>query len=198
MVTNGLIYTIGHSNTSYEIFIEKLKIHGIKHLVDIRSHPTSKAAPWASQKNLSGKLGSAYSLISELGGPTTGPYSATKFPKDHIGRVRAELKDIPEEQRPKTWWNQGLYDFDVWMGNDPAFQDGLRKLQKARDHWHHVAIMCAEVLYWKCHRSMVSDVWVALGGQVKHIMDAKKVVDHPLSDRLERYTPKTQKLWKQI
>ena len=195
MKTHGLIYTVGHSNLECDDFMHILKCHDIKLLVDIRSHPTSSKVPWASQKNLSGKLGNAYSWLSELGGPTAGPYSTQKFPKDHIGRVRPEFKNIPEEQRPKTWWNQGLFDFDVWMGSNLTFQDGLHKLQKLRDHWHNVAIMCAEVLYWKCHRSMISDAWVAMGGQAKHIMNAKKIVDHPLGDRLERYTEQTKGLW---
>lgn len=170
----------------YGDFIDLLKRYDIKILVDIRAHPNSSQTLWASQKNLSRKLGSAYSWLSELGGPTTRLHS-TQRPQ---GR-----REEPEKQHPKAWVSQELFNFDVWMGTNPAFLEGLRKLQKLRDHWHNVVIYCSEILFWKCHRSMVSDAWVAMGGQVNHIMSKSKVIAHPLGDRLERYTEKTRTLW---
>lgn len=193
------IYTIGHSNTSLSEFIEKLDAHNIDLLIDIRSHPGSKHIPWANKASLRDELKSRYTWLPELGGPTDGDYSdPLNFPKHRIGKVRPEFAKIKKEDRPKTWWNQGLRDFDLWMGSDPKFLDGLKKLNElAQDK--KVAICCSEVLWWKCHRSMVSDAVVALGGSIKHIMNVKSAPDHPtgeaLQDRLIRYDEATRKIW---
>ena len=107
------------------------------------------------------------------------------------------LSRYPEVQT-NGWANKEQYDFNVWMST-PTFADGIKKLQKLRDHWHNVAVFCSESLYYKCHRNMISDAWVAMGGSVKHLID-NKVVDHPngslLLSRLERYDDNTKKLWK--
>jgi uncharacterized protein (DUF488 family) len=193
------IYTIGHSNTSFPEFEAKLDAHKIDILVDIRSHPGSRHVLWATKAALKDALKDRYFHLPELGGPTDGDYSdPLNFPKHRIGRVRDEFKKVDKKDRPKTWWNQGLRDYDLWMGSDPKFRLGLTALNRASMD-KRVAICCSEVLWWKCHRSMVSDAIVAMGGVVKHIMSVKSVDDHPtgeaLQDRLLRYDETTRKLW---
>lgn len=193
------IYTIGHSNTDFVSFREKLDAHKIDILVDIRSHPGSKHVPWTNKAFLQDELKDRYMWLPEAGGPTYGDYSdPLNFPKHRIGKTRPEFAKIPKEKRPKVWWNQGLHDFDIWMGSDPKFQRGLTVL-KTLSTSNKIAICCSEILWWKCHRSMVSDAIVALGGSVKHIMSIKSVSDHPtgeaLQDRLIRYDETTRKIW---
>jgi uncharacterized protein (DUF488 family) len=183
MKTHGLIHTIGYSNFKFNIFIDTLKLYGIKCLIDIRRHPSRAAAPY-DQKNISRKLGNAYSWLQELAGPTT---------MASIGRPHGEGAQDP-------WVNQKLYDFGAWMGNDKTFIEGLKKLQKlSNNHQGKIAIMCSEHSCWSCHRSMVADAWVAMGGIATHIISTTKYVEHPtheaLSVRLNRYEPYTRKLW---
>ena len=193
------IYTIGHSNTDFAFFLEKLDNHQIELLIDIRSHPGSRYVTWATKAKLEDFLHNRYLWLPELGGPTDGDYSdPLNFPKHRIGRVREEFKKIKEADRPHVWWNQGLYDYDVWMGTNAKFKTGIQKLRDL-SKTQRVAICCSEVLWWKCHRSMVSDTLAALGEDVKHIMTLKGTQNHPsgdaLQDRLVRYTDGTKKLW---
>lgn len=195
----GEIYTIGHSNTTLSEFINKLDAHKIGLLIDIRSHPGSRHVLWANKSSLIDELRDRYLHLPDLGGPTDGDYSdPINFPKHRIGKVRDEFKKIKKEHRPKTWWNQGLYDFDLWMGSDPKFKIGLQKLKDLAQN-NRVAICCSEVLWWKCHRSMVADAVVATGGSVNHIMTIKSAPSHPtgdsLQDRLARYDENTRKIW---
>lgn len=179
MKTHGLIYTIGHSNIPYNIFIDRLKFNNIKCLVDIRLHPDHPSVSWYEQKNLFRKLGNAYSWFPELAGPTAGA-------------------PLVVEPTKNSWQNQKHYEYSVWMGGS-EFTQGIKKLQKARDRWHNVALFCSEDLHYKCHRSLIADAWVAMGGSVKHI-HANKTIEHctgeELIKRLDRYGLKTQKLWK--
>ncbi len=186
------IFTIGHSNTSAEEFVEKLDAFGIETLVDVRSHPGSRHVPWTNKDSLISLLGDRYVWMPELGGPTSGPYSdINNFPKHHIGKVRPEFKKVKEEDRPNTWWNQGLFDYGVWIGESNSFFGGLLYLANLPT----AAICCSEALWWKCHRSMISDVWSALGGEVVHIFAPKKSASHPsgesLKSRLDRYEEPT-------
>jgi len=179
MKTYGLIYTIGYSNTPYNIFIDRLKSNGIKCLVDVRLHPDNPTIPWYSQKELFRKIGNAYSWVSELAGPTT-----------NLPIVGGLSK--------QSWQSQKHYTYSIWMSG-PEFAQGIKKLQKLRDRWHNIAIFCSEEQYFRCHRSLISDAWVAMGGAVKHIHN-NKIIDHytgnELAERLDRYEPETQKLWK--
>lgn len=192
------IYTIGHSNITYEEFLAKLDGHSIERLIDVRSHPGSKTVPWTNRASLASALGDRYLWMPELGGSTQGDYSDPKnFPKHRIGLTRPEFKHIAKKDRPNKWWNQGLADYDQWMATDSKFQQGLVTLDgHAKDR--RVAIMCSEALWWKCHRSMISDVWAALGGSVMHIFTDTKAVSHPTGDdlkgRLDRYEH-AQVLW---
>lgn len=194
MKTSGIIYTIGYGVDDYKDFLLSLKMYGIKMLIDVRSYPNSRAS-WANQRNLSSKLRNTYSWLPELAGPTAASGDKRKAGN---GPPRPLFTKIPRDQRPKTWWSPGLHAYDVWMGESKEFAEGIKKLQKLRDHWKHVALMCSEPPWYKCHRSMISDAWVAMGGQVKHIIN-NVLDDHPsgdlLADRLARYEPRTSRLW---
>jgi uncharacterized protein (DUF488 family) len=167
--------------------------HDIQLLVDVRSHPGSNKHPQFNREEMQAALGARYSWLPSLGGPTQGVYANPKFPKHHIGSVRPEFKGIPDEARPKVWWNRGLFDYAVWMGESAEFSQGLEDLTRLCHL--RVAIMCAEALWWKCHRSMIADAWEARGGEVWHLFQKGKPRRHILSGRLERYPLETQRLW---
>ena len=194
MKTSGLVFTIGYGQDEYQEFMLSLKAYGIKMVVDVRSYPNSRGS-WANQKNLSSKLRNTYLWLPELAGPAGGHGKATKASE---GPPRPSFTKLPRDQRPKTWWSPGLRAYDTWMNESNTFGEGIKKLQKLRDHWKYVAIMCSEPAWYKCHRSMISDAWTAMGGRVQHIIN-NVIDDHPsgdlLLDRLSRYEPKTQKLW---
>ena len=96
-----------------------------------------------------------------------------------------------------TWTNVGLYDYGVWMGS-AEFADGLRALEVVVDSTEgRCAIMCAEVLWWKCHRSMIADAWEAFGGEAFHIWPQRAPSRHLIGNRLARYEAETQQLWRQ-
>lgn len=195
------IYTIGHSNITQIEFADKLDTHGIELLIDVRSHPGSRTVPWTNKANLAVSLKERYLWMPELGGPTDGDYSdPLNFPKHRIGLTRPEFKKVPKKDRPNKWWNQGLADYDKWMGTDPRFKSSLEKLNELAGK-QRIAIMCSEILWWKCHRSMISDAYKALGGEVYHIISATSCPKHPegenLAGRLERYEF-AQVLWSSV
>lgn len=188
------IFTIGHSTLSLAELVHRLDAHGIATLADVRSHPQSKRHPHFNRDALQSALGERYVWMPLLGGPTEGEYANPDiFPKHRIGQTRTEFKNMPEDQRPATWWNLGLYEYARWMAG-PSFQAGIEQLDLTAQRGK-TAIMCAEALWWKCHRSLISDAWVALGGSVSHIMSPTKAQPHTVRDRLLRYEPETRAIW---
>lgn len=192
------IYTVGHSNLTFDDFMWLVTSNDIQLLIDVRSHPGSKKYPHFNLENFKDVLGPAYTWLPELGGPTNGDYGDPKvFPKHRIGATRPEFKNIPENLRPKAWWNQGLADFAAWMATDPNFPNGIKRLNQLASRFK-VAIFCAEALWWKCHRSMLADFWECHGGEVYHIMGNGKIKRHvqgdALADRLARYEKPIDKI----
>jgi hypothetical protein len=80
--------------------------------------------------------------------------------------------------------------------SEPVFKAGLTKLNQLATG-RRVAICCCEVLWWKCHRSMVADAWEGCGGRAFHLWPGPKpkVQRHVLGNRLDRYEPLTRELW---
>lgn len=197
-----MIYTLGHSTLVEEAFIEVAKPVNI--IMDIRSHPTSKW-PQFRKENMEEwvpRFGKAYEWEPGLGGwdkrhlPTANAmqavgvdvqvYAKGKFPKQRIaGAVGATGNP--------TWTNQGLYDYS-WFMTLPEFLDAADNLV-IRGQYENIAIMCCEVLWWKCHRSMVADYLVWRGGQATHLQP--KMTDHKsaLGNRLSRYDPRIIRSW---
>lgn len=196
VVPLNTIYTVGHSNQPFDDLMSLLVDNNVQLLVDVRSHPGSKKHPHFNLENFNNVLGKAYLWMPSLGGPTSGEYSnPAVFPKHRIGTTRPEFKDVPEAERPVAWWNTGLHDYAEWMVSDPDFIRGIEYLNSLAKYFK-VAIMCSEALWWKCHRSMISDFWEAHGGEVYHIMSNGKAKRHvqgeALAGRLARYEHKLE------
>lgn len=154
------IYTIGHSNRTITEFIDLLKLHSIAQLVDIRTIPKSRHNPQFGQEELKGSLKKAhisYIYVSELGGlrPT----------------VKHSIND--------AWHNASFRNYADHMQTD-EFEKGLKKLIEI-SRQTTTAIMCAEAVPWRCHRSLVSDALLARDIPVCEIIGKNHAQKHKLT-----------------
>lgn len=157
----GAIWTIGHANRSLQEFIDLLRGQHITLLVDIRRFLGSRRSPQFSPEALAEALalaGIGYLHLVALGGRR---------------RPRPDSLNI-------AWRNDSFRGYADYM-ETAEFAMGLRELV-AEARTQRVAIMCAETLWWRCHRAMVSDALVARGWQVWHILDAGPPKPHRLSE----------------
>ena len=154
------LWTIGHSTRSIDEFIEALKSFEIRTLADVRSFPGSRRCPQFNKENLRDSLaetGIDYIHLPDLG-----------------GRRRAKPDSLNMAWQSKTF--RGYADY---METE-AFQKGIaRLLEAARER--RTAIMCAEAVWWRCHRSLISDYLKANEVEVTHIMAAGKSAPHPFT-----------------
>ncbi len=154
------IWTVGHSTRPWEEFLALLRENGIERLVDVRHFPSSERVPWTNRANLEAKLskeGIEYAHFVDLGG-----YRKPRPDSRNVG-----------------WRNAGFRGYVDHMGT-PEFASALDRLledAKARQ----TAVMCAEAVPWKCHRSLLSDALLARGLRVIHILSAGKTRDHVLT-----------------
>src|SRR5437867_3211483 len=154
------IYTIGHSTRSLEYFLQLLQSHKIEALADVRQFPGSRRHPQFGQENLAQALaqaGIAYVHFPELG-----------------GRRRAR-PDSPNT----AWRNEAFRGYADYMMT-PDFQAGSHRLLDLAQE-RRTAIMCAEALWWRCHRALISDFFKVNSVRVIHILSASKAEEHPFT-----------------
>ncbi|MDG6004627.1 MAG: DUF488 domain-containing protein [Candidatus Brocadia sp.] len=159
--TPPVVLTIGHSTHTLEVFIKLLHAHDVKRLIDIRTIPRSRRNPQFNRETLPNSLkaaGITYTHISGLGG------------------LRRPRPDSPNT----GWRNASFRGFADYM-QTPEFKKNLETLIELAKH-EQVALMCAEVLPWRCHRSLIADALLARKITVEHIMSEKQ-------RRLHRLTP---------
>jgi uncharacterized protein (DUF488 family) len=153
------IWTIGHSTRTIDKFISLLEERGIKLLADVRSLPGSKRYPQFNKETLAdslGKVGIRYEHFPELGG-----------------------RRKPREDSPNTAWrNASFRGYADYMETE-EFQKGVRRLLDLAADAGPTAIMCAEAVWWRCHRALISDYLKARGIEVIHILDTNKTDLHP-------------------
>ena len=156
-----VVLTIGHSNHPLDRFLDLLARQGIEALVDIRRFPGSRKHPHFHRDSLAAALpksGIEYHWLEALGG---------RRPKQ-----RDESPNLGLE-------NKGFRNYADYMLSD-EFREGVEKLlEVARQE--RTAIMCAEGLFWQCHRRLVSDFLVANGVAVQHIMPSGELRPHTLT-----------------
>ena len=153
------IWTIGHSTRTIDEFIAALAAHGIKLLADVRLLPGSKRYPHFNSDALAGSLAAAgigYEHFRELG-----------------GRRR------PRPDSPHTAWRNDAFRGYADHMESADFRAGIERLLASSAEIGPAAIMCAEAVWWRCHRGLVSDYLKACGVEVMHIADAKKAEPHP-------------------
>lgn len=157
---NSTLYTIGHSTRTLEEFLSLLETFGIKRLVDVRTVPKSRHVPWFNKDTLPGALKSRGILYTHL---------------VKLGGLRHAKKDSPN----RGWRNASFRGYADYMAT-PEFAQGVEALNRLGDK-RRIAIMCAEAVPWRCHRSMIADAEVARGIPVRHIMNAKTANPHKLT-----------------
>jgi uncharacterized protein (DUF488 family) len=154
------IWTIGHSTRPPEEFIALLKENEIAALADVRQFPGSKRYPHFNSENLSKSLASQY--IEYV----------------HIVELGGRRKTLPDS--PNTAWRHPAFRgyADYMMTAD--FCDGIaRLLTLAKSKC--TTIMCAEAVWWRCHRGMISDYLKAEGHEIIHILGKGKTEVHPFT-----------------
>ena len=154
------LFTIGHSTRTLEEFAEAMLAHGVRAVADVRRFPGSRKLPWFGAHNMAvalPKLGLEYWPFPELGGR------------------RKVLPDSPNS----GWRNQNFRGYADYM-QTPQFAAALERLiEKAKSI--PTAIMCAEAVPWRCHRSLIADAMLIRGWNVLDIYDAKKIAAHKLT-----------------
>ena len=156
------IWTIGHSTRAIDEFMSLLEENQIKLLIDVRMFPGSKRYPQFNKDVLADSLiahGIRYEHFPELGG---------------------KRKTNPDS-RNTAWRNASFRGYADYMETE-QFQKGIDRLLDVAAHAGPTAIMCAEAVWWRCHRSLIADYLKSRGTEVLHILGAKKVEPHP-------YTP---------
>jgi uncharacterized protein (DUF488 family) len=159
------MYTIGHSTRSLDEFIALLKAHGVTQLADVRTIPKSRRHPHFAREALSQSLAAAGIAYRHVGG---------------LGGLRKPRAD----SRNTGWRHPSFRGYADYM-ETPEFAGALDELMEwGRDR--ATAVMCAEAVWWQCHRQLVADAVVARGSargvEVRHIMSPASAPAHALTD----------------
>ncbi|OYX43785.1 DNA repair protein [Candidatus Saccharibacteria bacterium 32-49-12] len=154
------VYTIGHSTRAIEEFVDLLRQHSIAQLVDIRTIPRSRHNPQFAQEALDQSLseqGISYIYLSSLGG----------------------LRPSVETSENRGWRNKSFRNYADYMQTE-EFSNGLVRLIDLSKR-ATTAIMCAEAVPWRCHRSLVADALTVRSVPVCEIIGPKSVWPHKLT-----------------
>ena len=152
------LWTLGHSTRPLEALLDMLAEAGIAVVADVRRYPGSRRNPQYAAEALAGGLGGAgidYLPMPELGG-----------------------RRAPRAGSPHTAWrNAGFRGYADYM-DTPAYAAARERLQAtAQDR--PTAVLCAEAMWWSCHRSLIADDFKARGWEVMHLMAPGKAQVHP-------------------
>ena len=154
------IYTIGHSTRTLDAFLALLHAHQISQLADVRTVPKSRRHPHFAGEALAQTLplaGIAYRHIAALGG----------------------LRKPRKDSRNTAWRHESFRGYADHM-ETPAFQRALDDVIAWSDAQPTV-VMCAEAVWWQCHRQLIADALVARNVEVRHIMSAGAAPLHALT-----------------
>ena len=157
---SSFLCTVGHSTRSIEDFIQLLQAHGIRVLVDVRAIPYSRRNPQFNSEALATSLARAglrYCPIAALGGRRKSRKDSTNL----------------------GWRSPGFRGYADYMQTGP-FREALEGLM-VRAQAEPTAIMCAEAVPWRCHRSLIADALVSRGWTVRHILTTAKADQHALT-----------------
>jgi uncharacterized protein (DUF488 family) len=152
------LWTIGHSTRPIQAFIALLQSQQIELVVDVRRFPGSRMHPQFNSGPLATSLAGAgitYRSAPELGGRRT-----------------------PRRDSRNTVWRSASFRGYADYMETREFAVALARLLGDAPG-HRTAVMCAEAVWWQCHRSLIADALKARGVQVRHILDGPKIVEHP-------------------
>ncbi|MBI4446123.1 MAG: DUF488 domain-containing protein [Acidobacteria bacterium] len=154
------VFSVGHSTRASDEFLHLLQAHDVKRIVDVRSIPRSRHNPQFNRETLAAKAraaGIGYVYLRKLGG------------------LRQARRDSPN----LGWRNASFRGYADYMGT-AEFEEGLARLLKLAQE-KQCALMCAEAVPWRCHRSLIADALLVRGIPVEHIMNEKNRKTHSLT-----------------
>jgi uncharacterized protein (DUF488 family) len=154
-----IIFTVGHSTRSLEELVKILRAHGVKRLIDVRTIPRSRHNPQFNRETLSKALHNrhfSYRHMKALGG----------------------LRHAHSDSINTGWRNASFRGFADYMQTSP-FKVALEELLSLAEQ-KPTAIMCAEAVPWRCHRSLIADALTARGYEVRDIMSVTSAKPHIL------------------
>jgi uncharacterized protein (DUF488 family) len=154
------IWTIGHSTRPLEDFLALLASYAIENVADVRSFPGSRRYPQYGKVELSASLaehGLGYHWLPALGG----------------------RRRVSPNSPNSGWRNASFRGYADYMATTEFAQGLLQLIDLAS--CARTAIMCAEALWWRCHRSLIADALTVRGIEVIHILDARHSVVHPMT-----------------
>lgn len=160
MTQPSAVYTIGHSTRPMDTFLDLLRAHRIEAVADVRRFPGSRRYPWFASEALAASLpqhGIEYTWLPQLGG-------------------RRKV----QPGSPNTAWRNPSFQGYADHLSSAEFADGLATLL-ALAAQRRTAMMCAEAMWWQCHRALISDVLKVRGIEVLHIDGAGPPTPHPYS-----------------
>jgi uncharacterized protein (DUF488 family) len=153
-----LIWTIGHSTRKIHTLVEMLQSFQIRLVADVRNYPGSKRYPQFNKESLENSLAKnniQYIHIKQLGG----------------------RRNPNADSKNTMWRNDAFRGFADYMETDD-FKKGIEQLQLLAVK-QRTAYMCSEAVWWRCHRSLISDYLKSIGWTVMHIMTEDKTEEHP-------------------
>lgn len=154
---NKTIWTIGHSTRSFEEFVTMLQSFNIDLLVDVRSYPGSRKYPHFNKEALE----------------ITMPQKGIRYV--HLKNLGGRRKVDPESKN--TGWRHPAFRGYADYMETADFRDGIEQLESYGQEYR-TAYMCSEAVWWRCHRSMISDFLKLAGWNVMHIMAVGKMKEH--------------------
>ena len=155
------IFTIGHSTRTIDEFVELLKTYKVTLLVDVRTVPRSKHNPQFNKENLPNTLkthGIKYIHMPDIGG----------------------LRHPKRDSINLAWRNSSFRGYADYMQTQEFTDNLLKIIALARENC--LALMCAEALPWRCHRSLISDALLVRHIKVQHIISATSCLNHQLNE----------------
>jgi uncharacterized protein (DUF488 family) len=159
-MASTVILTIGHSTHPLESFVQLLQAHGVTLVADVRTVPRSRHNPQFNRETLPGELklaGIGYAHLPGLGG------------------LRHPRVDSPN----RGWHNASFRGYADYM-QTPEFGENLEALIRLAEE-ERLALMCAEAVPWRCHRSLIADALWVRGIPVEHIMSLRGRQPHRLT-----------------
>ncbi len=201
-----MVFTVGHSTLSQAQFLELIAGDAIRLLWDVRSYPASRWE-WFRRDRLElwlPEAGVEYVWAPALGGrrrpPRSGAAPRASDPRPSpLGSGPRDLAPGETSQEAPAgpghgWREEGFANYQWHMAGEEFLKaaDELVRLGRRRP----VGIMCAEGVWWRCHRSMIADYLVTAGAQVVHLQPRR--LDHAavLAERLPRYHPDVIAAWR--
>jgi uncharacterized protein (DUF488 family) len=154
------VWTIGHSSRTLADFLSLLEWQEIERIADVRRHAGSRAHPHFNPEPLAvslAQVGIEYSPFPGLGG----------------------RRKVQPDSHNTVWRNLSFRGYADYM-ETPEFGAALSQLRAAAEECR-TALLCAEAVWWRCHRALIADALKAEGVRVLHIMDGPKLIEHPFT-----------------